>query len=94
MSSTKRCSVSLPSDVVDQLDFVSTRMRVSRSALLSALLSEAMPGLVQIISTLPADPTTATEADARRFRGATADVLSKQIGDIIRAGGQDDLFNG
>lgn len=92
MSSTKRCSVSLPTELVEQLDFVAGRMKVSRSALLSALLSEAMPGLVHIISVLPEDPSMVTEADARRFRGATADVLSKQIGDIIRAGGQDDLF--
>jgi hypothetical protein len=91
MSSTKRCSVSLPTDLVDQLDFVSGRLKVSRSACLSALLSEALPDIVQLVSVLPDDPSMATEADARRFRGVTADILSKQIGDLIR-GGQDDLF--
>ena len=87
MSNFKRCSVSLPVESVGQLDFLSKRLKMSRSALLSAILSEALPSLVQIVSTLPVDPSKATEADARRFRGATADALSKQIGDIIRTGG-------
>ncbi|AXQ65292.1 MAG: transcription regulator [Circular genetic element sp.] len=92
MSDFKRCSVSLPSDLVDDLDYVAKRLRMSRSALLSSILTEGLPSLVQIVTVLPEDLSTVTDADARRFRGATADVLSKQVGDIIRLGGQHDLF--
>lgn len=92
MSGFKRCSVSLPSDLVDDLDYISKRLRMSRSALLSSILAEGLPSLVQIVTVLPEDLSKVTDVDARRFRGETADVLSKQVSDIIRLGGQHDLF--
>lgn len=87
MSGFKRCSVSLPSDLVDDLDYISKRLRMSRSALLSSILAEGLPSLVQIVTVLPEDLSKVTDVDARRFRGETADVLSKQVADIIRLGG-------
>lgn len=92
MTDFKRCSVSLPAALVDNLDYVSKRLRMSRSALLSAILTEGLPHLVHVVSTLPSDLSTATDADARRFRGAAADLLSKQVAEIINTGGQNDLF--
>lgn len=92
MSGFKRCSVSLPSDLVDDLDYISKRLRMSRSALLSSILAEGLPSLVQLVTVLPEDLTKVTDVDARRFRGETADILSKQVADIIRLGGQDELF--
>lgn len=93
MSGFKRCSVSLPTELVDNLDFVAKRLRMSRSALLSSLLTEGLPSLVQLVSVLPEDLSTVTEADARRFRGATAEALTEQVANLVRLGGQDDLFN-
>lgn len=91
MSATRRTSFTVPIDLYDQLDYCSRKMRLSKSAFLSALLSESLPGLFEIFSTLPDDLSEATDADARRFRGVTADVVSKQVGDILRAmGGSDD----
>ena len=92
MSGSKRCSVSLPTTLVDDLDYVSGRLKMSRSALLSAILSEGLPHLAHIVSTLPDDPSTVTAADARRFRGAAVDLLTEQVASILRTGGQDDLF--
>lgn len=92
MSDFRRCSVSLPSALVDDLDFIAKRLRMSRSALLSALLAEGLPSLVQLVATLPDDLDSATDADARRFRGAAADALSKQVSDLVRLRGQHDLF--
>lgn len=92
MTDFKRCSVSLPVTLVDNLDYVAKRLRMSRSALLSAILTEGLPHLVHVVSTLPADLSTVTDADARRFRGAAADLLSEQVASIMRTGGQDDLF--
>ncbi|AXH78612.1 MAG: putative transcriptional regulator [Circular genetic element sp.] len=93
MSDFKRCSMSLPTDLVNDLDYISKRLRMSRSALLSAILAEGLPTLVQVVTVLPEDLSTVTDADARRFRGATADALTKQVADIIRLGGQHDLFS-
>lgn len=92
MSDFRRCSVSLPSALVDDLDYIAQRLRMSRSALLSALLAEGLPSLVQLVTVLPEDLSTASDADARRFRGAAADALSKQVSDLIRLRGQHDLF--
>ena len=92
MSGFTRCSISLPADVVFQLDYCAGKLQLSRSAFLSGLLSESLPHLVGILGTLPSDPTLASSSDSRRFRGAAADAISDQIGKIIRSGGQGDIF--
>lgn len=90
MSDFRRCSVSLPSALVDDLDYVAKRLRMSRSAFLSGLLAEGLPPLVQLLKTLPEDLSTTTDADARRFRGAAADALSKQVSDLLELRDQHD----
>jgi hypothetical protein len=92
MSDFKRCSLSLPADVVFQLDFCADKMKLSRSAFLSALLSDALPSLVRVLGTLPPDASQATSHDARRFRGAAADVITDQLSSLMRTGGQGDIF--
>lgn len=91
--STRRVSVSLPSDVVDHLDFVSSRMGCSRSALLSALLTEALPPLRQIASCLPPKGEEVTGVHAQRFRGEAARALGDQVARLL-SGGQGDLLDG
>ena len=89
---TSRITVSLPQGIVDDLDYVSSKLRCSRSALLSIALSESMPGLRQICSCLPDPGSDVDEVDARRFRGESARVLGDMFGKLL-AGGQDDLFS-
>lgn len=92
----RKITVSLPPNVVDQLDFVSSRLRCSRSALLSEVLGHSMPSLVQIASCIPEVGQDVTEVDARRLRGVSAEVIGEQVRKLLAMSegvGQDDLFS-
>tara|TARA_R100001126_G_scaffold9124_1_gene4669 strand:+ start:248 stop:517 length:270 start_codon:yes stop_codon:yes gene_type:complete len=86
-----RVTVSLPDELVSDIDFVAHRFEVSRSGLLAALLSHTMPTIMEIVTLMPDPSGEVTEADVKRFRGASADVISKQIAALLM-GGQNDLF--
>jgi len=89
---TKRITVSLPVGVVDQLDFVSKKFQLSRSALLSGLLTESLPTLVQVAEAMPDDLMDVSDSDARRFRGETAKTITELVEKLTGAGDQLDAF--
>lgn len=88
----RKVSVSLAPSVVEDLDFIATQMRMSRSALLSGVLEEALPGLLAVAKCVPADGDMSVQ-DVRRARGASAEVIGEKIR-LLLAGGEDDLFSG
>lgn len=91
----RKITVSLPPEVVDQLDFVASRLRCSRSALLSEVLGFSIPSLVPIASCIPEAGQDVTESDARRLRGVSAQVIGDQVRKLLELGqgvDQDDLF--
>lgn len=53
MANTKRVSMTLPLDLMDDLDSVSTRLRVSRSSLISEILRTNISPIKEIIDTIP-----------------------------------------
>lgn len=53
MANTKRVSMTLPLDLMDDLDSVSTRLRVSRSSLISEILRSNISPIKEIIDTIP-----------------------------------------
>jgi len=89
-----RITVSLPKSIVEDLDFISSRLRCSRSALLAIALGESAAALRQICEMLPPPGQDVSEGDARRFRGDSARVLQELISGLQIDGGQDDLFPG
>lgn len=67
MASSKRVTISLPTQIAGDLDYISARLGISRSAFLAQLLTEAnLSDLRALVSTLPESPS---EGDTRRFRG-------------------------
>lgn len=86
----RKVTVSLPPSVVDDLDFIASRMRISRSALLSGVLGECVPGLLAVAKCVPAEGDVG-EDDVRRARGASAEIIGEKI-KLLLAGGEDDLF--
>jgi len=90
-SKVRKVTVSLPVDVVSNLDHISKKMRVSRSALLSSLLASSLPSLVTVVDCLPDPGVELTGSDARRLRGVSGQVIGDEIARLI-SGGQDDLF--
>jgi len=77
MSGTTRVSISLPTDVVGDLDYISRRIGVSRSALIAQMLLTAELGHIRTLLThVPEDPT---ESDLKRFRGDSKAYVKDQL---------------
>lgn len=89
---SRRITCSLPPNAVEQLDFVASRLHCTRSALLSQMLVQSLPAMVELASCLPEDLTAATGDDVRRLRGASAEIIGKQVSRLL-TGAQDDLFS-
>lgn len=87
-----RITVSLPDDLVADLDFIASRFGASRSGVLSGFLREMVPAAREVAELMPPPGTEATEADVKRFRGASARVISDQITKLLIGEVQDDLF--
>lgn len=89
MSDIKRCTMSLPADLVSQLDKLSTLAGISRSALVAELLAEPVGVLDRMISVdnLP-------EPDGlRRLRGDSMAYVQDKVSELRRLL-DDDLFGG
>ena len=89
---TQRITLSLPSEVVSNLDFLSNTMGVSRSAFVSALMSDILPPLVPLAKIAA---QCGKEGDSRRYRGEFASELNsmlERLNDGLE-GIQDDLFS-
>lgn len=84
MPNMKRASFTLPPAVVDDLDYVSRRIGVTKSSIVSDVLSEALGPLSALLRSIPED-ATAEDASAAlmRFRGASSDVIRGRL-DALR----------
>lgn len=77
MASLKRVSLSIPGDLADNLDYISKRLGVSRSAFVTQLLLEGqLDNLASLLSTIPEQPS---EADIKRFRGDSKVYVREQL---------------
>jgi metal-responsive CopG/Arc/MetJ family transcriptional regulator len=88
MSKTRKISVSLSATVVDDLDFISARMGVSRSAIISELLSDALRDTRRLFEMLPVSPTP---ADVVRMRGESEEGVRQRLASL--QGIANDLFS-
>lgn len=85
---TKKVSLSLDEVLVEDLDFISKRMGISRSSLVSELLAEALPGIRKVIALIPESPTP---ADVVRYRGESVAIIQERLESARRS--VDDLFS-
>jgi hypothetical protein len=77
----KKISVSIPSPLLDDLQYLSARLGVSRSALITELLGEALPvvaGLLRMV------PEGASPDEAKRFRGASVNIIRERVAEAQR----------
>lgn len=88
MSKIKKVSLSLDANLVTNLDYLSARMRVSRSALVSQLLADGVTEMRRLLETIPPAPTP---ADLVRMRGESVDVVKTRLDSL--KGLSDDLFS-
>lgn len=77
MATLRRVSLSIPGELADNLDYISRRLGISRSAFVTQLLLEGQMGhLANLLRSIPEQPT---EADARRFRGDSRAYVREQL---------------
>jgi Arc/MetJ-type ribon-helix-helix transcriptional regulator len=83
-----KISVSLPTQLVDDLDYLASRTSVSRSALIGGLLAEAASEVRKILELVPPNPTP---AEMLRMRGQSEEAIRSRLESI--KGMTDDLFS-
>lgn len=83
-----KISVTVSPELVANLDYVAGRMGVSRSAIISEVLSGPIADMRTMLEQLPLDPTP---ADVVRFRGASAEVVKDRLTNL--QGIADDLLS-
>lgn len=88
MAKMRKVSLALSPEHVDDVDYVAGRLGVSRSALVNALLGEALPDMRKLFEQVPI-PLTPT--DLVRFRGESAKLVEERIGQL--QGIANDLFS-
>lgn len=79
MSKTRKISVSLSDQLVDDLDFLSARMGVSRSAIISEVLGEAIAETRRLFELIPPNPTP---AEVVRMRGESKEVIQQRLASL------------
>lgn len=72
----KVVSLSLPPEVVSDLNYIHRRMGISKSALVTSLLQGGLPSLRQLLESLPPEPD---DKDMRRLRGDSAQMILAEI---------------
>lgn len=92
MAGSKKVSVSLPLDVLEQVDFVASRFRMTRSAFISSLLSDTMPSIMKVAQCIPPEGQECDGETVKRFRGASAELISDSM-KILRSGESGDLLD-
>lgn len=88
MSKTRKISVSLSGSLVDDLDYISARMGVSRSAIISEFMADALSEARRVFELVPPNPTP---ADVVRMRGESEVVIRQRLASL--QGIADDLFS-
>ncbi len=84
-----KIAMSMPPALVDDLDYLTGRLGVSRSALAAELLSDAVSEMRRVVSLIPPNPTP---ADLLRMRGESEAFIRQRIASATHMA--DDLFSG
>jgi len=83
-----RMSFTVPPSLRADLDYLSARLGITKSALLSELVSTPLHDLRTLVESVPDNPT---EADLVRARGLSNELITQRIQSFRRIEG--DLFD-
>lgn len=83
-----KISITVPPELLADIDYVSGRLGVSRSALVSQLMAEPLQLMRGMLEQVPLNPTP---DDVLRFRGESAELVRQKIDSLRDLG--DDLFS-
>lgn len=88
MSKSRKVSLSLDATLVSNLDYLSARMSVSRSALVTQLLLDGVAHMRRLVEVIPPNPTP---ADLVRMRGESVEEVRARIQQLQAL--ENDLFS-
>lgn len=88
MSKSRKVSLSLDATLVANLDYLSARMSVSRSALVTQLLLDGVAHMRRLVEVIPPNPTP---ADLVRMRGESVEEVRARIQNLQAL--ENDLFS-
>lgn len=74
----KRVSMTLPEDLVNQLDRVSGIQQISRSSLVALMLSES----VEVLNSILQFEVNPTDEGLKRFRGDSVEFINGKVGEL------------
>lgn len=75
----RRVTLSLPEELAADLTYVHKRMNISKSALVSSMIADAIHDFRQLVESLPPEPDT---EDVKRFRGKSADLILHRVASL------------
>lgn len=88
MSKSRKVSLSLDANLVANLDYLSSRLSVSRSALVTQLLLDGVAHMRRLVQVIPPNPTP---ADLVRMRGESIEEVRARIESLKSL--ENDLFS-
>lgn len=88
MSKSRKVSLSLDATLVSNLDYLSARLSVSRSALVTQLLLDGVAHMRRLVEVIPPNPTP---ADLVRMRGESVEEVRARIQQLQAL--ENDLFS-
>lgn len=88
MSTTHKISLSLSADLVHDLDVLSARLGVSRSAIISSVLAGPLRAARETVEMVPVNPAPADQVV--RMRGESVEVVQARLASLLRV--SNDLF--
>lgn len=77
-----RTSLTLPAETLEDVKFVSRRLGITRSALISELLVDVLGPLKSMLLCIPEDPADMSPDDVKRLRGESADIIRSRIKEL------------
>lgn len=84
----RKITLSVPNQLVDDLDYISGRIKISRSALLAQLLEEPLCDLRVLVESVPKNPSP---DDIIRAKGRSIALIEERVTNA--KGIADDLFS-
>jgi hypothetical protein len=82
MSKNNRMTFTLNRQMCEDLSYLSGRLRVSRSAIVVQLFSDALHDFAELVAQVPESPTN---TDIVRMRGDSARVISERLASYQQA---------
>jgi len=80
MTNIKRLSLSVPPELASDLNFISRRMSISKSAVITQLVGQGLKDFRMLLEALPPEPE---DTDMKRFRGASAEMITSRMESIL-----------